>query len=51
MSSSNETTSPEQILIDEYNVLASFANKMLSEESLVDPEIQNIIDEHFWDMI
>ncbi len=51
LSSSNETTLSEQTLIDEYNVLASFANKMLSDESQLDPEIQNIIDEHFWDMI
>ena len=48
---SNETTPSDQNLIDEYNVLASFANKMLSEDSLIDPEIQNIIDEHFWDML
>lgn len=38
-------------LIDEYNVLASFANKMLSYESQIDSEIQNIVTEHFWDMI
>ena len=48
---SNETTPSEQTLIDEYNVLASFANKMLSEDSPLDPEIQNIIDEYFWDML
>ena len=47
LSSSNETTSLEQTLIDEYNVLASFANKMLSYESQIDSEIQNIIAEHF----
>lgn len=46
MSSSNKTISAEQTLIDEYDVLVSFANKMLSEESSVDPEFQNIIDEH-----
>ncbi len=51
LSSSNETSLSGQTLIDEFNVLASFANKMLSEESQIDPEIQNIIDEHFWDMI
>lgn len=51
LSSSNETTLSEQTLIDEYNVLASFANKMLSDESQIDSEIQNIIAEHFWDMI
>lgn len=38
-------------LVDEYNVLASFADKMLSNESMIDPEIQNIIDEYFWDML
>lgn len=38
-------------LIDEYNVLASFANKMLSYDSQIDSEIQNIVAEHFWDMI
>lgn len=41
----------EMALIDEYNILESFVNKMLSEDSQIDPEIQNIIDEHFWDMI
>lgn len=41
----------EMALIDEYNILSSFTNKMLSEDSQIDPEIQNIIDEHFWDMI
>ena len=51
LSSSNETALLEQTLIDEYNVLASFANKMLSYESQIDSEIQNIIAEHFWDMI
>lgn len=48
---SNETAPSNQHLIDEYNVLASFANKMLSEDFPIDPEIQNIIDEHFWDML
>lgn len=48
---SNETLSSENTLVDEYNVLASFANKMLSNESTMDPEIQNIIDEYFWDML
>lgn len=41
----------EQTPVDEYNILASFANKILSDESKADHEIQNIIDEHFWDMI
>lgn len=50
-SASNETTLPERTLVNEYNILASFANKMLSEESQIDSEIQNIIDEHFWDML
>ena len=49
-SASNETTLPERTLVEEYNILASFANKMLSE-SQIDSEIQNIIDEHFWDML
>ena len=48
---SNGTLLSENALIDEYNVLASFAKKMLSNESTIDPEIQNIIDEYFWDML
>lgn len=48
---SNETFSSKNTLEDEYNVLVSFANKMLSNESTIDPEIQNIIDEYFWDML
>ena len=50
-SSSNKTPQLERTLRDEYNILVSFANKILSEESRIDPEIQNIIDEHFWDML
>lgn len=38
-------------LINEYNVLASFANKMLLHESQIDSKIQNIVAEHFWNMI
>lgn len=41
----------KQTLSNEYDTLISFANKMLSNESKPDPEIQNIIDEHFYDMI
>ena len=41
----------KEYLIDEYNVLVTFANKILSEDLPIDPEIQNIIDEHFWDML
>lgn len=48
---SNKTPHLERSLRDEYNILSSFANKILSEESPIDPEIQNIIDEHFWDML
>ena len=48
---SNGTFSSENALVGEYNVLASFANKILSNESTIDPEIQNIIDEYFWDML
>lgn len=38
-------------LTQEYNIIESFANKMLSNEYQTDHEIQHIIDEHFWDMI
>lgn len=35
----------------EYNVILTFANNLLSENIHIDMEIQNIIDEHFWDML
>lgn len=35
----------------EYNVILTFANKLLSENIHIDMEIQNIIDEHFWDIL
>lgn len=50
-STSNETAPSNLNLIDEYNVLVTFVNKILSEDLPIDPEIQNIIDEHFWDML
>ncbi len=35
----------------EYGVLKSFANKMLAEVTPIDEEIQEVINNHFWDMI
>ena len=29
----------------------SFANKMLTEATPIDEEIQNVINDHFWDML
>ena len=48
---SNATPLLNETLINEYNILATFANKILIENVSIDPEIQNIIDEHFWDML
>lgn len=48
---SNETIKLDDDILSEYNVILTFANKLLSENIHIDMEIQNIIDEHFWDML
>ena len=46
-----ETIKLDDDILSEYNVILTFANKLLSENIHIDMEIQNIIDEHFWDML
>lgn len=41
----------DEDILSEYNVILTFANKLLSENIHIDMEIQNIIDEHFLDML
>lgn len=47
---SNETTFSNSDF-DSFNVLLSFADKMLNHSSQIDEEIQNVINECFWDML
>lgn len=47
----DETIKLDDDILSEYNVILTFANKLLSENIHIDMEIQNIIDEHFWDML
>lgn len=32
-------------------IINSFVNKMLTETIPIDEEIQNVINDHFWDML
>lgn len=48
---SNETSRLDSDILNEYNIILSFANKLLSENIQIDQEIQDIIEEHFWDML
>jgi hypothetical protein len=41
----------DEDILSEYNVILTFANKLLSENIQIDQEIQDIIEEHFWDML
>ena len=44
----NCTYSPEH---EDFEIINSFANKMLTEATPIDEEIQNVINDHFWDML
>ena len=35
----------------DFEIINSFANKMLTEATPIDEEIQNVINDHFWDML
>lgn len=47
----NETIQLNDNILSEYNIILTFANKLLSENIQIDMEIQNIVDEYFWDML
>ena len=36
---------------EDFEIINSFANKMLTEATSIDEEIQNVINDHFWDML
>ena len=36
---------------EDFEIINSFANKMLTEATPIDEEIQNVINDHFWDML
>ena len=36
---------------EDFEIINSFANKMLTEATPIDEEIQNVINGHFWDML
>lgn len=47
----NEPVQLNDNILSEYNIILTFANKLLSENIQIDMEIQNIVDEYFWDML
>ena len=36
---------------EDFEIINSFANKMITEAAPIDEEIQNVINDHFWDML
>ena len=52
----NVAISTETVLVktsdyEDFEIISSFAQKLLTEESFIDEEIQNVINDHFWDML
>ena len=52
----NVAISTETVLVktsdyEDFETISSFAQKLLTEESFIDEEIQNVINDHFWDML
>lgn len=48
---SSYISSPFNREIDDFNILVSFAKKLLVNEVPIDEDIQHIIEEKFWDML
>ena len=37
--------------IEAFNTIVGFAKKMVDNITPIDPEIQNVIRDHFWEMV
>ncbi len=44
-------SSPFIEVVTDFEVLASFAKKLLNSEVSIDEEIQHVIEDNFWDML
>lgn len=51
----NQNISTETIIVntdyEDYKIISSFANKILMETTFIDKDIQDVIINHFWDML